>query len=107
VRWRKGADRPVIPQAARARILRALRAVDDVILGNSTGPRDDMVDFVRQIRPDIWCLHREPSGEEKAAAEELCIDIVEMPYIESPLGLNTSSIIRSIRESSTLTKEER
>ena len=45
----KGADRPVVPQAERARVLAALAAVDCVVLFDEDTP----LALIRRLRPDV------------------------------------------------------
>jgi len=45
----KGADRPVVPEAARARLLAALAAVDCVVLFDEDTP----LALIRRLRPDV------------------------------------------------------
>jgi D-sedoheptulose 7-phosphate isomerase len=49
VRSIKGADRPLIPQADRARVLRALKCVDDVVIFDEATPER----LIREIKPDV------------------------------------------------------
>ncbi|HDY68403.1 hypothetical protein LCGC14_2362510 [marine sediment metagenome] len=97
IRFRKGNNRPIIPQKSRARILEALRIVDEVVLGTSKGPVPEDLDTIRLVKPDKWVLHRDPTPEEEAV-KDLGIEIVRFPYIKSPSGLNTTKIIDKIRK---------
>jgi len=45
----KGADRPVVPEAERARLLAALAAVDCVVLFDEDTP----LALIRRLRPDV------------------------------------------------------
>jgi D-beta-D-heptose 7-phosphate kinase/D-beta-D-heptose 1-phosphate adenosyltransferase len=45
----KGADRPVVPEAERARLVAALGAVDCVVLFDEDTP----LELIRQLRPDV------------------------------------------------------
>jgi D-beta-D-heptose 7-phosphate kinase / D-beta-D-heptose 1-phosphate adenosyltransferase len=50
VRRLKGAGRPVIPAAERARVLRALQSVDAVVTFDEDDPRTAL----DRLRPDVW-----------------------------------------------------
>jgi D-beta-D-heptose 7-phosphate kinase/D-beta-D-heptose 1-phosphate adenosyltransferase len=45
----KGADRPLVPEAERARLVAALAAVDCVVLFEDDTP----LDLIRRLRPDV------------------------------------------------------
>jgi D-sedoheptulose 7-phosphate isomerase len=49
VRSIKGPDRPLIPQAERARVLKALRSVDDVIIFEESTPEK----LIKEVNPDV------------------------------------------------------
>ena len=71
IRFRKGNDRPIIPQEVRAEILRNLRVVDQVILGKSSGVVSEDVDLLQEIQPDVWVIQREPNIPEIAVTKML------------------------------------
>jgi rfaE bifunctional protein nucleotidyltransferase chain/domain len=45
----KGADRPIVPEAERARLIAALAAVDCVVLFDEDTP----LELIRRLRPDV------------------------------------------------------
>ena len=97
LRCKKGYSRPVLPQEARAKILKSLRMVDEVVLGNSDGSRAEDLEIIRQVKPNKWVLQRNPTPEEKTAAKDLGVEIIRFPYLRTPSGLNTTKIIEKIR----------
>ena len=94
IRQYKGPDRPIIPQADRARMLLALRVVDYVHLFDETVP----MPFLEEVKP-----HVHVNGSEYGA------DCVEAPavkrhggrihIVEKIPGLSTSQILARIRAS--------
>src|SRR5215471_6792530 len=51
VRHLKGAGRPILPAAARATLVAALRGVDRVVVFSGT----DVAELLRTIQPDVHC----------------------------------------------------
>jgi rfaE bifunctional protein nucleotidyltransferase chain/domain len=74
VRRLKGDDRPVLPAAARAELVAALRAVDYVVVF----PEDSVERLLRTLRPDVHCKGTDYGVDtvpERAIAHELGIRI--------------------------------
>jgi D-beta-D-heptose 7-phosphate kinase/D-beta-D-heptose 1-phosphate adenosyltransferase len=90
VRGLKGAGRPVVPQAERARLLAAFEAVDYVVVFDEDTPAA----LVKRVRPDVLVKGedykgREVVGRDHAGRVELA------PLVK---GISTSEIIRRIRQ---------
>ncbi|MCW2566934.1 MAG: hldE, partial [Mycobacterium sp.] len=92
VRRLKGPDRPISPEADRARVLSALSGVDAVVVfGEDTPER-----VLAELRPDIWVKGGDYAGGELPEAELVrswCGQAVVVPYLDgrSSTGLVTAA----------------
>jgi len=92
-RLAKGPMRPVVPEAARARVLAALAAVDCVVLFDEDTP----LDLIRALEPDVLV-----KGADYARADIVGGDFVEgrggrvvrVPVIH---GFSTSALVERLR----------
>ncbi|WP_343036781.1 PfkB family carbohydrate kinase [Flexivirga aerilata] len=94
VRRRKGPGRPVQPVHDRARVLRALSVVDDVVVFDE----DDPSDALRRIRPDIWAKGGDYDAHSLPEAEVVRSwggRVVLLPYLN---GRSTTSLLRRHQE---------
>jgi D-beta-D-heptose 7-phosphate kinase/D-beta-D-heptose 1-phosphate adenosyltransferase len=94
-RLRKGSERPVNPELARARVLAALAAVDCVVLFDSDTP----LELIRQLRPEVLA-----KGADYAREAIVGADLVESQggrVVRVPLlgAFSTSSIVERLRAS--------
>jgi rfaE bifunctional protein nucleotidyltransferase chain/domain len=92
----KGAGRPVNPEAARARVLAGLAAVDCVVLFDADTP----LELIRQIAPDVLV-----KGSDYERDAIVGADLVESHggrVVRVPLvgKFSTSSIVERLRASS-------
>lgn len=95
VRQLKGPDRPILPEADRALVLAALRAVDFVVIF----PELTAEALVAAIRPDIYVKGGDWGAGHKTAPEVRIVEgyggrVVYLPYLP---GKSTSEIITKIR----------
>lgn len=95
VRRCKGPERPVVPEADRARLLAALECVDYVVVFEEDEPRD----LIAALRPDVLVKGRDwahyVSGRdvvEAAGGRVVLMDLVA--------GRSSSALIERIRRSS-------
>jgi len=91
----KGADRPVVPEAERARLLAALAAVDCVVLFDEDTP----LALIRRLRPDVLV-----KGADWAADQIVGRDTVEarggrVVRIALEADWSTSAIVEKIKSS--------
>jgi D-glycero-beta-D-manno-heptose 1-phosphate adenylyltransferase len=91
----KGPDRPVNPEAARARVLAGLAAVDCVVLFESETP----LALIQQLAPDVLV-----KGGDYAREAIVGVDVVESRggrVVRVPLlsGFSTTSIVDRLRAS--------
>jgi rfaE bifunctional protein nucleotidyltransferase chain/domain len=91
----KGPDRPVNPEAARARVLAGLAAVDCVVLFESETP----LALIQQLAPDVLA-----KGADYAREAIVGVDVVESRggrVVRVPLvsGFSTTSIVDRLRAS--------
>lgn len=96
VRRYKGPDRPIVPEAQRARLLAALECVDYVVVFDEDEPRD----LIAALKPDVlvkgadWAHY--VSGRdavEAAGGRVVLVDLVP--------GCSTTALIRRIRGGAT------
>ena len=91
IRRLKGAGRPLVPEADRARVLLALECVDEVVVFDEDTP----VEVLRRIRPDIWTKGGDYAGAdvpELAVLEEWDGQVVVLPYVE---GRSTTALVEA------------
>lgn len=89
VRRLKGPGRPVVPQADRAAVLRALACVDEVVIFDEPTPEA----VLERLRPDIWAKGGDHSLEELAEAPLVRSwggQVVTLPYVP---GRSTSRLL--------------
>ena len=89
----KGAGRPILPEAARAELVSALRAVDYVVLfGEPTVER-----LLRLVKPDVHCKGTDYTVDtvpERAIARELGIRIA---IVGDPKDHGTRDLLNKVR----------
>jgi rfaE bifunctional protein nucleotidyltransferase chain/domain len=88
VRRRKGGDRPLVPQADRARVLRALECVDAVALFDEDTPER----LLRRLRPDVWVKGGDYALAELPEADAVAGwggQVLLLPYLD---GRSTSGL---------------
>jgi D-beta-D-heptose 7-phosphate kinase/D-beta-D-heptose 1-phosphate adenosyltransferase len=94
VRALKGAQRPLINQADRARVLAALAAVDAVVLFDDDTP----IELIRQIQPDVLAKGADYREDEVVGAAEVKAwggQVVLVPLVD---GRSTSGIIERMQD---------
>jgi rfaE bifunctional protein nucleotidyltransferase chain/domain len=92
----KGADRPVTPEAARARILAGLAAVDCVVLFDEDTP----LELITRLQPDVLVKGADYSRDEIVGGdlvESRGGRVVRVPLVH---GFSTSSIVERLRATS-------
>jgi rfaE bifunctional protein nucleotidyltransferase chain/domain len=92
----KGADRPVTPEAARARVLAGLAAVDCVVLFDEDTP----LELVTRLQPDVLVKGADYSRDAIVGAELVESRggrVVRVPLVH---GFSTSSIVERLRATS-------
>ena len=92
IRYRKGADRPVVPQEERVEMLTYLRSVDLVILKNLTDPKWDLI---KTVKPDVLVATKETySDRDLKELKKTCGEIV---VLEPMATTSTSAKIRRLQ----------
>ena len=89
----KGADRPLLDQTARTRVLLALRAVDAVALFDEPTP----LELIQLVRPDVLVKGADYAGREvvgREVVEGYGGRVVLWPLLP---GYSTTGLIRRIR----------
>lgn len=98
IRRLKGPERPFIHEADRVAILRALRAVDEVILFDEDTPAR----VIEELQPDVlvkggdWSVERIVGAETVRARGGRVVSLALLP------GYSTTSIARRIQERSAI-----
>lgn len=95
VRALKGPSRPINSQDARAETMSSLRAVDLVVLVDST----NMCEFLESLRPDVWCKGGDYTldtlnQDEVKMARQVKAEIALLGLVE---GISTSHVINQIQ----------
>jgi D-beta-D-heptose 7-phosphate kinase/D-beta-D-heptose 1-phosphate adenosyltransferase len=94
VRRLKGAGRPVVGEAERAEVLRALSCVDAVVVFDDDTP----VAVLEQLRPDVFVKGGDYGGTaipEAPALQRWSGQTVVVPYLD---GHSTSQILEEARQ---------
>ena len=89
----KGSDRPIVPEADRAAVLGALRAVDAVVIFDERTP----VRLMREVRPAVYVKggdYRIEDLPEAGVADEIGAEVRIIPF--EP-GYSTSALVERIR----------
>lgn len=92
----KGSERPVVPQAARARVLAGLAAVDCVVLFDEDTP----LELITQLRPDVLVKGADYARERIVGGdfvESYGGRVVRVPIVS---GFSTTAIVERLRASS-------
>jgi D-beta-D-heptose 7-phosphate kinase/D-beta-D-heptose 1-phosphate adenosyltransferase len=91
----KGTDRPLVPQAARARVLAALEAVDCVVLFDEATP----LELISELTPDVLV-----KGADYARDQIVGADLVEkrggrVVRVQLVEGFSTTKLVERLRAS--------
>ena len=92
----KGTDRPLVPEAARARVLAGLAAVDCVVLFDEDTP----LDLIKNVAPDVLVKGADYSRDAIVGAdwiESRGGRVVRVPLVQ---GFSTSSLVERLRATS-------
>lgn len=88
----KGSERPLVPEAERARLLAALAVVDCVVLFDEDTP----LELIRALRPDVLVKGADYRHEEIVGAADVESwggRVVRVPLVE---GKSTTDLIRRL-----------
>lgn len=99
VEERKG-RRPINPMYERAEVLKALKMVDEVVIGE---PNCISFEIVKKLNPDIIALGPDQNFDVSALKEELKknginAEVIRIPYVYKSDVAKTSKIIQKIVE---------
>ena len=89
----KGADRPLVPEQERARVLAALAAVDCVVLFDQDTPAE----LIRRLRPDVLVKGADYAHDQIVGADDVESwggRVVRIPLVE---GKSTSALVARLR----------
>lgn len=93
VRALKGADRPVMSQDDRARVLCALACVDAVVIFDETSPERQL----EQLRPDVWVKGGDYAEEDLPEAPVVRSHGGEIVLLPTIAGYSSSKLIAAMR----------
>lgn len=96
VKQLKGVNRPVHHQMERAKVLVALRSVDDVVMLPFLDSEDDYDQIVKMLRPDIIAATRGGSSHHQRSAKLVG---AKLKYVTKIVGNHSSSRILNIPSS--------
>ena len=94
VRTLKGPGRPILDEAARARLVAALRAVDYVVIFNEP----TVASLLRDLLPDVHAKGTDYSADtvpERAIAKDLGIQVA---IVGDPKNHSTRALLNSLRK---------
>ncbi len=92
----KGADRPLVPQAARARMVAALGSVDCVVVFDQDTP----LALIERLRPDVLVKGADYARDEIVGAEQVTAwggRVVRVPLVA---GVSTTELLARLRQRS-------
>ena len=92
---KKGPDRPIVPQAERAKVLAALSCVDHVVVFNEPTPQK----LIEALKPDILIKGADWRGKKVAGADAVKAIGGRVEFITYIQGLSTTNIIEKIGRS--------
>lgn len=92
VREAKGPDRPVMPAAARAEIVAALRAVDYVVIF----PEPTVTPLLELLRPDVHCKGTDYTVETVPERDTVRAYGGRIAIVGDPKGHSTSSLLKAL-----------
>jgi D-beta-D-heptose 7-phosphate kinase/D-beta-D-heptose 1-phosphate adenosyltransferase len=94
VRAIKGADRPIVSQDNRAKLLCALDCVDFVIIFDEDRPER----LIQEIMPDVLVKGADWRGKAVAGQEAIEANGGEVVFLELEQGLSTTEIINKVKD---------
>ncbi|AAL81240.1 FAD synthase [Pyrococcus furiosus DSM 3638] len=99
VKRRKGRP-PINPAEDRAELLKSIRYVDDVVIGE---PGEISIDLIKRLKPDVIALgpDQDFSCEElkkRLRKEGINAEVIRLPYLYKSDRAKTSKIIQRIIE---------
>ena len=89
----KGPDRPVVPEAERARVIAALAAVDCVVLFDEDTP----LELIQRLRPDVLVKGADYALAEIVGAKEVegwGGRVVRVPFVKDK---STTKLLQQLR----------
>ena len=93
VRRLKGSSRPVLPAAARAELVAALRAVDYVVLF----PEDTVERLLRALRPDVHCKGTDYTADTVPERDVVREYGGRVAIVGDPKDHSTKDLVASVR----------
>jgi D-beta-D-heptose 7-phosphate kinase/D-beta-D-heptose 1-phosphate adenosyltransferase len=94
-RLTKGTDRPIVPQAARARVLAALEVVDCVVLFDEPTP----LELIAELTPDVLVKGADYSRDQIVGADLVESRGGKVVRVELVEGFSTTKLVERLRAS--------
>lgn len=98
---KKGPTRPIIPAKERMEIVMAIGIVNEVICLEGD-PEYPVFKVLEMVKPNVFVINHDEFADlsqEREVCELLGIELVTIPRIIAPSGLDTSKIVKKIRDS--------
>jgi D-beta-D-heptose 7-phosphate kinase/D-beta-D-heptose 1-phosphate adenosyltransferase len=92
----KGADRPVVDESSRARVIAGIGAVDCVVLFDEDTP----LELITALEPDVLVKGADYSRERTVGADVVEARGGRVRHVELVAGFSTSKIVERLRASS-------
>jgi D-glycero-beta-D-manno-heptose 1-phosphate adenylyltransferase len=92
----KGPERPIIPEAARARVLAAFAAVDCVVLFDEDTP----FELIQALEPDVLVKGADYTRKATIGADVVTARGGRVKHVELADGFSTTAIVERLRGSS-------
>lgn len=101
IKKKKGPSRPILPEKDRASVVQALRCVDAVVClsGYEEYPFYKIAEIVK---PGVIIVNEDEFADyskEQAYCDEHSIELLKIPRIIAPSGLDTTKIVAKIKAS--------
>ena len=94
-RLKKGIDRPLVPEGARARVLAALEAVSCVVLFDETTP----LELIAELSPDVLVKGADYTREEIVGANLVEQRGGRVVRVQLVAGFSTTKLVERLRAS--------
>jgi len=91
----KGPNRPIVPQAERAKVLAALQCVDHIVIFNEPTPQK----LIEALKPDVLIKGADWKGKKVAGADAVKAHGGRVEFVTYIKGLSTTNIIEKISRS--------
>ncbi len=92
-RMGKGPERPIVPEASRARVVAAFEAVDCVVLFDQDSP----LELIMALEPDVLVKGADYSRSDTVGAEFVEARGGRVRHVELAVGFSTTALVERLR----------